>query len=113
MPVSAVADPTSRVTRTNCGRDAVVRRSVRKGAGPLSRRASATLAKYGSWLNMAEPEFSVLPSQCLDRRISGKRTLADKVAACVADRNQNHAKADWQFTAGDPRVKLKRLHPAL
>ena len=28
-------------------------------------------------------------------------------------RNKNHAKADWQFTTADARIKLKRLYPAL
>ncbi len=26
-------------------------------------------------------------------------------------RNKHHAKADWQFTTADARVKLKRLYP--
>jgi hypothetical protein len=36
---------------------------------------------HGSWLNMAESEFGVLSSQCLDRRIPNKQTLIDEVAA--------------------------------
>jgi hypothetical protein len=68
--------------------------------------------KHGSWLNMAESELSVLSSQCLDRRIPDKRSLTDEVAAWEIDRNKNHTKADWQFTTGDARVKLKRLYPA-
>jgi hypothetical protein len=28
-------------------------------------------------------------------------------------RNSKHAKADWQFTTADARIKLKRLYPAL
>lgn len=31
--------------------------------------------KHGSWLDMAECEFSVLSRQCLDRRIPDKPTL--------------------------------------
>jgi hypothetical protein len=62
---------------------------------------------------MAESELSVPSSQCLDRRIPDKRTLADEVSAWEADRNKNHTKADWQFTTGHARVKLKRLYPAL
>jgi DDE superfamily endonuclease len=69
--------------------------------------------KHGSWLNMAEIELSVLSSQCLDRRIPDKPTLADEIAAWQADRNKNHAKADWQFTTANARIKLKRLYPAL
>ena len=62
---------------------------------------------------MAESELSVLSSQCLDRRIPDKQALVDEVAAWQDSRNQNHAKADWQFTTAQARVKLKRLYPAL
>jgi DDE superfamily endonuclease len=68
--------------------------------------------KHGSWLNMAESELGVLSSQCLDRRIPDKQTLTDEVAAWQDRRNKSHAKADWQFTTADARVKLKRLYPA-
>jgi hypothetical protein len=67
--------------------------------------------KHGSWLDMAEAELSVLSGQCLDRRIPDKTTLIDEVAAWENDRNTNHTKADWQFTAADARVKLRRLYP--
>jgi hypothetical protein len=67
--------------------------------------------KHGSWLDMAESELSVLSSQCLDRRIGDLATLRDEVAAWVAARNTHQAKADWQFTADDARVKLKSLYP--
>jgi hypothetical protein len=69
--------------------------------------------KHGSWLNMAETELSVLSSQCLDRRIPNKDTLVSEVSAWEAARNKHHAKADWQFTTADARVKLKRLYPSL
>ena len=67
--------------------------------------------KHGSWLDMAESELSVLSSQCLDRRIPDQQVLQDEVAAWEDDRNKHHAKADWQFTTADARVKLKRLYP--
>jgi uncharacterized small protein (DUF1192 family) len=69
--------------------------------------------KHGSWLDMAESELGVLSSQCLDRRIPDQPVLKDEVEAWEADRNRKHAKADWQFTTADARVKLKRLYPAL
>jgi hypothetical protein len=69
--------------------------------------------KHGSWLDMAESELSVLSTQCLDRRIPDKQTLVAEVAAWEIARNQKHAKADWQFTAADARVKLKRLYPVI
>ena len=69
--------------------------------------------KHGSWLDMAESELSVLSSQCLDRRIPDQQVLKDEVEAWEADRNRKHAKANWQFTTADARVKLRRLYPAL
>ncbi len=69
--------------------------------------------KHGSWLDMAESELGVLSSQCLDRRIPDQQVLKDEVEAWEADRNRKHAKADWQFTTADARVKLKHLYPAI
>jgi hypothetical protein len=69
--------------------------------------------KHGSWLDLAESELGVLSSQCLDRRIADKQTLAREVAAWERDRNAHHAKADWHFTTDAARVKLKHLYPAL
>jgi len=69
--------------------------------------------KHGSWLDMAESELGVFSSQCLDRRIPDQQMLKEEVEAWEADRNRKHAKADWQFTTADARVKLKRLYPAL
>jgi len=37
------------------------------------------------------------------------QTLQREVAAWQDYRNKHHAKADWQFTTDDARVKLKRL----
>jgi hypothetical protein len=68
--------------------------------------------KHGSWLDMAESELSVLTTQCLDRRIADKQILTEEVAAWEDCRNKKNAKADWQFTNADARIKLKRLYPA-
>src|SRR4029077_8562945 len=67
--------------------------------------------KHGSSLNMAESELGVLASQCLDRRIADKQILAHEVTAWQDHRNKHHAKANWQFTTADARIKLKRLYP--
>lgn len=69
--------------------------------------------KHGSWLNIAECELSVLSRQCLDRRISNQQRLVAEVAAWEAQRNAAQVTIDWQFTAADARIKLKRLYPAL
>ena len=67
--------------------------------------------KHGSWLDMAESELGVLSTQCLDRRIPDKQALTSEIAAWQANRNKHNAKADWQFTTEDARIKLKRLYP--
>jgi hypothetical protein len=67
--------------------------------------------KHGSWLNIAEIEFSVLSRQCLDRRIADQATLVTEVAAWVADRNAEGAAVDWRFTTEDARIKLRHLYP--
>jgi hypothetical protein len=67
--------------------------------------------EHGSWLNIAECELSVLARQCLDRRIPDTQTLQAEVAAWEQRRNQAQVTVDWQFTADDARIKLKRLYP--
>jgi hypothetical protein len=68
--------------------------------------------KHGSWLNMAEGEFSVLQRQCLDRRIATSELLQQETAAWVAQRNQAAVGANWKFTTEDARVKLRKLYPS-
>jgi len=67
--------------------------------------------KHGSWLNMAEIEFSILARQCLDQRLAEFQTWETEVAAWVKARNQEQSWIDWRFTTEDARVKLKRLYP--
>jgi hypothetical protein len=69
--------------------------------------------KHGSWLNMAECEFAVLGTQCLDRRIPDVGTLKREIDAWQTKRNQHKTKINWQFGADLARVKLKRLYPSL
>lgn len=69
--------------------------------------------KHGSWLNMAESEFSVLSRQCLNRRIPDRTTLITEVAAWVKYRNEKTIATDWQFTVDDARIKLKNLYPKI
>lgn len=68
--------------------------------------------KHGSWLNMAEGEFSVLGKQCLDRRIDNSDLLKQEAAAWEAQRNQAAIGANWKFTTEDARVKLRKLYPS-
>lgn len=67
--------------------------------------------KRGSWLNMAESEFSVLSRQCLNRRIPDQVTLAREIKSWVEERNEIAVVTDWQFTTDDARIKLKSLYP--
>jgi hypothetical protein len=69
--------------------------------------------KHGSWLNMAEIEFSVLQRQCLARRLADEVTLKREIAAWEAGRNQEQATIDWRFSVMAAREKLKRLYPSL
>ena len=62
--------------------------------------------KHGSWLNLAECEFSVLARQCLDRRIADIDTLRHEVSAWTEQRNRTSKPVEWRFTTADARIKL-------
>jgi DDE superfamily endonuclease len=68
--------------------------------------------KHGSWLNMAEVEFAVVSTQCLDRRVGDQATLGRMLGAWEARRNAAKATVSWRFTTAKARHKLKRLYPA-
>ncbi len=69
--------------------------------------------KHGSWLNMAEIEFSVLGRQCLAQRIESREDLERHVAAWEDERNGRGDQIRWRFTTADARIKLRRLYPVL
>ena len=69
--------------------------------------------KHGSWLNMAEIEFSVLSRQCLNRRIGNEASLVQEINSWVNNRNHSQATVNWQFTTDDARIKLKKLYPSI
>ncbi len=77
----------------------------------LSKLEFIYTPKHGSWLNMAECEFSVLARQCLDRRIADRETLTQEVEQWEQIRNENTKPVDWRFTTEQARIKLKRLYP--
>jgi DDE superfamily endonuclease len=68
---------------------------------------------HGSWLNMAEIEFSVLSRQCLHRRIPDAASLTTEITAWETARNRQPATINWRFTTADARIKLHRLYPSL
>ena len=66
---------------------------------------------HGSWLNIAELEWSVLSRQCLHRRIPDAATLESEVAAWVAARNVEQVRTEWRFTKEEARTRLPWLYP--
>jgi hypothetical protein len=55
--------------------------------------------------------ISGISKHALRGRIAAKATLIKKVQAWNIQRNERHAKAYWQFTTDDARVKLRKLYP--
>ena len=67
--------------------------------------------KHGSWLNMAEIEFSVISRSCLRQRLPDEESLCREVQALELERNQAQARINWRFGILDARTKLNRLYP--
>ena len=83
---------------------------------PEARRIARRLEfhytpKHGSWLNMAEIEFSVLSRSCLNQRLLSEESLQRVVRASVRERNEARVTINWRFTTKDARTKLHRLYP--
>jgi transposase len=69
--------------------------------------------KHGSWLNMAELEWSVLSRQSLDQRLESRERVTDALQTWQTQRNQARATVTWRFTTETARTRLNRLYPAL
>ena len=69
--------------------------------------------KHGSWLNMAEVEFSVLARSCLKGRNPNEDSLQRNISAYEAERNAANATINWGFNAQQARAKMRRLYPDL
>jgi len=69
--------------------------------------------KHGSWLNMAEIEFSVISRQCLSGYIPDIEILERETSAWESERNTKKATVEWRFTTDDARIKLKKLYPVI
>ena len=83
---------------------------------PEARRIAQRLEfhytpKHGSWLNMAEIEFSVLSRSCLRQRLPDEESLCREIQALERERNQTQAHINWRFGILDARAKLHRLYP--
>lgn len=66
--------------------------------------------KHGSWLNMAEIEFSALSRQCLARRIESQEVLEAEALAWERLRNEKAVKVNWSFTTEKAREKLEKRY---
>jgi len=67
--------------------------------------------KHGSWLNMAEIEFSAL-ARSLAERIESRDQLQSILPIWSNQRNARHIGADWQFRTESARIRLKHLYPS-
>jgi hypothetical protein len=68
--------------------------------------------KHGSWLNMAEIEFSVFGRRILRRRIADEETLRQHIQILEHQRNERRASINWRFSTDDARIKLHHLYPS-
>jgi len=68
--------------------------------------------RHGSWLTMAEIEFSA-PARDQPERVGGRPTLERHVAARERRRNGGGVAADRRFTTADARLKLRKLYPTI
>jgi len=67
---------------------------------------------HGSWLNIADCELSSLAVQALGhQRIHSVGLLNEILSDWQSLRNLRQKSVNWQFTAEDARIKLKRLYP--
>ena len=69
--------------------------------------------RHGSWLNMAEPELSVLTRQALTPRMATQDAVHAQVTAWAEDRNAAQKGINWQFRTADARVRLQKLYPTV
>lgn len=69
--------------------------------------------KHGSWLNMAEIEFSALSRQCLKQRIGSIEKMRENVEAWQKQRNNRKVKICWSFTSKDAHETFKKFYPVV
>jgi hypothetical protein len=67
--------------------------------------------KHGSWLNMAECEFSVLSRQCLNQRLPTQKRGHTMVQRWASTRTAKQTTVHWQCTTEKARDKFKRFYP--
>lgn len=68
---------------------------------------------HGSWLNMAEIEFSVFTRQELDRPFTDKKEVEIVAKRWMNQQNQKKKMINWQFKNENARIKLTKLYPTI
>lgn len=79
----------------------------------LDRMEFVYTPKHGSWLNMAEIQFSIITRQEFKCPFSDKNEVKKIVDKWVTKQNNLKKGAKWQFTNTDARVKLSKLYPTI
>ena len=67
--------------------------------------------KHGSWLNMAEIEFSAMSRQCLGKRIGSMDKMKRIINTWQQHRNMRKVKICWSFTSDDAHETFKKFYP--
>lgn len=68
---------------------------------------------HGSWLNMAEIEFSVFTRQALNRPFGDKEQVEEVARKWMSKQNEKGKGINWQFKTADARIKLAKLYPTI
>jgi DDE superfamily endonuclease len=76
-----------------------------------ARLESHPTPKHGSWRTIAESARSALTLQCLERRVPAIETLRAETKPWETRRHASPKAVDWQCSAQDARIKLRRLYP--
>lgn len=79
----------------------------------LDRMEIVYTPKHGSWLNMAEIQFSIITRQEFEKPFSSKEAVKEVVQRWKEKQNQEKKGANWQFKTSDARIKLKKLYPTI
>ena len=69
--------------------------------------------KHGSWLNIAELEFTVLGRTVFKKRIADKEQLQRELDAICAHRNAQAKPVQWQFNLSKARLKMTWVYPVV
>lgn len=69
--------------------------------------------KHGSWLNMAEIQFSIITRSELGKPFKDKEAVKSVVEKWTQNQNELKKGAKWQFKTADARIKLSKLYPTI